>query len=392
MSQLEETKNTNEETSRREFAQRRVTVDGKPVHVDIEVTTRCNFRCFTCAKTYFKERDSDMSREIFDRVADAIFPSAQSVNLSGFGEPMLAKDFDYFFQRSADANLHIGFVSNGSLLNEKRVEQYLASRVHLMLSLDATTKETMKTMRPQCRFDKLMDIMDFWRKRRDELPDSEAQLYINYVPTLLNLHELPEVIEKAAQWNARRVNVLHYSLFNLPESIHHTHYDREPETARRWFDAARQRAEELGVSLVLPSRKGGKESEQTYEELVDSIDAPLEVNPAGSKYPLACSAPWFRIYVKKSGDITPCCGTPWPIDKLDGKSFEEVWNGQAFRRLRKRINTRFPPLYCKECPLVWGITASNPRKIFENESGIDRLHTNLQRLRGRVLARLKNGS
>jgi hypothetical protein len=102
-------KDRNEEAFAREFAETREVLSARPIQVDFETTTRCNIRCFTCPKTYSKDKGRDAGRELFDKLAAATFDTARSVNLTGFGEPMMSPHFEYFYGRSIEASMKRGW-------------------------------------------------------------------------------------------------------------------------------------------------------------------------------------------------------------------------------------------------------------------------------------------
>ena len=376
-------KKKNLELFQHEFHARQACIDALPVQIDFETTSRCNLRCFTCTKSYSNEKGTDSSPELFDRVADDLFDTATSINLTGYGEPMLSKHFKRFFERAVASDLDVGFVTNGTLLDEHWIETFCAHRVHMIVSVDTTNPETMATMRPGLKWDRLMELLRFWRSVQERQPEQKARLNFNFVPTQLNIQDLPSVVELASEVGARRVEVLNYWIDQLPSEVNRMSIVHNLDFAVQCFSKARERADALGVDLILPSgyEAPGGDPDSTQTEDLDQGDAPVEINPPGSKYPLACSAPWFRVSIYANGDVRPCCWYPWALGNLNNNSFQEIWNGNAYQQMRRRINSRFPHLGCKTCRLTWGITAGQPDAIFSQEQGIDDLHTKLQRLR-----------
>lgn len=381
---LQKQKEENEALFEKDFKERREIVDCKPIQVDIEITTRCNLRCLTCPKTYSTEKGAHIRRKVFDSFAEATFETARSVNLSGFGEPMLSPDFEYFFQRSVDAGLDVGFITNGTLLTEAWIERLLQARTYIFVSVDAATPETSRIMRPQLDFKRLVHHLHLWRRLRDQSEKTKAHLLFNFVPTRQNIRELPDVITLAANAGAERVEVLNMRLEGLEHKAQEQSLEKDKSLAAEWFANGRMRAAELKIDLILPPGYDRTLDALSAEEVAQTVDTPLEINPQGSKYPLACSAPWFRIYVNLQGDVFPCCEYPFAMGNLVMEEFDRIWNGPHYRRMRKRINTRFPQLGCKECQLVWGITSGMPDDIFKRERIVDRLHTYMQRLRRKV--------
>jgi len=376
-------KTHNELAFAREFEGRCEVISASPAQIDFETSSRCNIRCYTCPKTYTKDNGEDASRELFDRMAEATFARARSINLTGFGEPMISPHFEYFYEQCIQAGLQVGFVTNGSLLTEEWLERFSPSPVHLFLSVDAAEAAIMKIMRPHLNFDKLSHILSRYAKLHDATGDTHrCQLYMQFVPTLQNIEQLPKVIEWAVESRAKRVEVLNFRPQDLPPEVAAQHIANDLTRTSRAFALARQRSHELRIPLVLPQGFEGEMMAETAGEVATSL-APVQINKSGSKYPLACSAPWFRVSIHQNGDVRPCCWYPYAMGNLWRQAFEEIWNGPNYQKMRRRINTRFPQLGCKTCPMVWGITAGNPDSIFKKEGLIDRAHTWLQQTRRR---------
>lgn len=389
MTETEQTaRRRNEELFRLDFAENRPVARCKPIQIDFETTTRCNLRCFTCPKTYTRDKGADSPVELFDKTADALFETAASINLTGFGEPMISPHFAYFYTRSVEAGLDVGFVSNGTCFDERWMERFSADPVHLFVSVDAADAATMKIMRPQLDFEKFRRNIELYGSIRERAGAAHrARLYFQFVPTLHNLDSLPEVIEWAARAGASRVEVFSFRTQGLDEEAVRQHISNAPGRAQRIYEAARQTAEHLDMPLVLPAGVAGELTSETAGETAGETCAPTRTNPSGAKYPLACSAPWFRVSVYINGAVHPCCWYPFAMGNLNQQSFDDIWNGELYQRFRRKINTRFPQLGCKSCPLTWGITAGRPEAIFEREGGLDRAHTSLQRWRRRRAVR-----
>jgi MoaA/NifB/PqqE/SkfB family radical SAM enzyme len=80
-------------------------------------------------------------------------------------------------------------------------------------------------------------------------------------------------------------------------------------------------------------------------------DAPLEA-------PMRCLAPWKVFYVRADGGVRTCCTLRSSMGDLGRQSFEDVWNGEAYTRLRRAFAEQADfPAACLTCtdPLrTWG--------------------------------------
>ena len=62
-----------------------------------------------------------------------------------------------------------------------------------------------------------------------------------------------------------------------------------------------------------------------------------------------CGFPWDSARVTREGEIKPCPVSPRVMGRLEGSSFEEIWNGKAYRDFRWSLLSDFPPEECRTC-------------------------------------------
>jgi MoaA/NifB/PqqE/SkfB family radical SAM enzyme len=92
---------------------------------------------------------------------------------------------------------------------------------------------------------------------------------------------------------------------------------------------ARQRAEKLGVAL--------------------DATPPVTAGPARRGH-RPCWRPWTFAFIGSNGDVLACCNPRSVMGSLKKESFQEIWLGPAYERLRRRINSAEPPPLCLDCP------------------------------------------
>jgi hypothetical protein len=57
------------------------------------------------------------------------------------------------------------------------------------------------------------------------------------------------------------------------------------------------------------------------------------------------------MVVLGNGDVLACASPASCIGSLRDSTIEEIWNGDAFQALRRRVNSDHPPLMCEHCPV-----------------------------------------
>lgn len=92
------------------------------MHVQIEVTTRCNYECFYCAGRQMPQRHMDM--ELFHGIMSRLPPGGHRVSLQGEGEPLMHPNFWEMVQTVTEAGHMPYTITNGSLLKPDLVRKY----------------------------------------------------------------------------------------------------------------------------------------------------------------------------------------------------------------------------------------------------------------------------
>src|ERR1700727_953012 len=137
-------------------ADRAAVAEQLPVCLYLEVTNRCNLLCTTCPRTYEDlEPAADLSWELFTRIVDQVPDLARAV-LHGVGEPMLVKDLPRMVKYLKERGVYVLFNTNGTVLNARNGRGLIEAQLdELRVSLDASNRETFKTIRGADYFNRI---------------------------------------------------------------------------------------------------------------------------------------------------------------------------------------------------------------------------------------------
>ena len=183
-----------------------------------------------------------------------------------------------------------------------------------------------------------------WSRACDETP----RLSLWVMGLQESLHELPRVVELAAQVKVHEVYLqrLVTSERGIARSDNSL-YGSGPNTLDPIQEAHRL-AVELGIDLKGSGNTTGAAS----------------VRPTSEHAPWrGCRRPWSLMYVSANGNVLPCCisvftDTPYE-DLVLGNLFEssvaEVWNGERYRAWRGAMLSGEPPEACKGCGVSWSL-------------------------------------
>ena len=391
-------KQRNFEQFRLDFEGQRPEAGALPAQIWLETTTRCNIRCRTCPRRYGPATGADLSLEVFRRVEEALFPTLKHVELQGWGEPLLAENFPVFYDSARRHGVRVSFITNGTLLTREWLDRFVADDVGLMLSIDGATDETMRFVRG-VGLDRIEERIGWYNESKARAPASRSNLHVVFVAMRRNIDELPALVERAATcWRAAAILVVHLHRAGLPPEMQAEHLSAIPERADAIFAESFALAQRHGIVLELPPlfdpRRAMKRNAAGAS--VDVMAAAAEQqsyhycglglfcapDPA-SPYPNRCPDPWLKCYIDVEGNVRPCCAYVRNLGNIARQPFAEIWNGPLYQRLRAKVHTKTPPLFCRECNLIYGITAGNPAACFARLGAVDRLLVRAQRLKRR---------
>jgi MoaA/NifB/PqqE/SkfB family radical SAM enzyme len=319
-----------------------------PRFVQIEPVGQCNLRCRMCPIAYRGEGargapHAFMPFEIFCGLIEQ-FPEFSELHLQGMGEPFLHPRFLDMVRFAAARGIEVSTNTNLTALSERRAEECVASGLrHLYVSLDAADPAAYEYIRVGSRFGRVARNLERLVQAKRRLGRADPHITLVAVAMRRNLAELPGLVRLAHRYGVDEMKVQHlahdFKEDTLPEKYRpmrqfvdeESLLGEDPARVARWFTEARRTADELHVTLRLPS---------------------VERRPRG------CDWPWRGAYVAYSGQAMPCCMIATP-DRLNfGDMAKEgvarVWSNEAYRRFREKLASDDPPGICKGCALYNG--------------------------------------
>lgn len=117
-----------------------------PITVELDMTNACNHKCPECSGWYFQNRNNDsitydLAKDIVRQLAKA---KIRGIIFTGGGEPLCHAQTTNVVKLAHRLGLDIGFITNGSLINEQIGKVLLSSCTWLRFSLDAACPGTFK--------------------------------------------------------------------------------------------------------------------------------------------------------------------------------------------------------------------------------------------------------
>lgn len=269
-----------------DLVSRKPFLTGFPLHLDIELTSRCNLRCAMCFQRHIEAKRADMPDTVFKKIIDeGVEEGLCAIKLQSRGESLLHPGvFDLLTYAKQRGILDVHITTNALLLNEDKIKNLVDSGLDLLIiSYDKFHCDA-----------SALDEQEYTAFIKDVV--SKAKLYTRKSP-----HSSMKV----------RIQTC---IRNYTEKI------IAAEEAKN-----RQLFPEADAVLINP----------LYESYED--DAHLENLDEYTFYP--CSYLWQRLTIYSDGAVTTCsrdynCKYN-RIGSVKVSSIRELWHSAAMREMRK---------------------------------------------------------
>ena len=325
--ELTKKQQANSNLNMKELESGAVLLESFPRRLVLELTNACNLNCLMCGRNATDFKPTHLEMDWFWSLA-RLFDTVEEVTLMGWGEPTFHPNFVEMLEILDRYEARKYFCTNGMRLG-KLMDAIFSYKVDVFaVSIDGATKETNGAIRVGSDLDKingyLREIIRIKQAGKLNYP------YINYVFCAMkrNLHELPQVVEMAAEIGLDEVKTVFLTAFD-EAFVSEVLYDCQEEVGEV-FEKAAQRANALGVLLKLPYVQGE--------------------DPAGDKLHRDCFVTYRDFYLGSDGYVRPCMSTSDKFFLFDPeRDFVDMWNAPEYQHYREAVNTPNMHKNCRTC-------------------------------------------
>jgi hypothetical protein len=265
-----------------------------PEIVQIESTNLCNAKCVFCPRDEMHRRQGIMDMDLFTRIVDECAAlGITHVRVHNYGEPFLDRQLvEKVRYAKARGIAEVGMISNGSLITEDLARGMIDAGLDAInISVDASGKETFERTRVHLDYDTVVGNIRTLARLRRELGRARPKLILSFVRQGNSADEAAFIQE----WQA------------IADKIHVTELHNWAGTLN-------------GESAV--------------------------------QYP--CYRPWLTFTVLWDGRVSLCCADfdgRHILGDLRTSTIAEVWNGPAYRAVRREHLESGGPAICHSCDL-----------------------------------------
>ncbi len=304
------------------------------LHLQIEVSSRCNLRCITCLYGHYPERwvEADLQDTLYAKIIDAP-GSLQSVHLQGWGESLLRSDMPVLVARARKAGLRVSLSSNGSIMDAELARALIAAGLDSMaFSFAGVTAEGQDPLRGEGTFERAVLAAKMFNRCRGG--QNQPPLLMNFLMLRTNGRHLGRAAILARRLGMSRMQVGHLVHPVAPAQ----------QTLMAYPDF------KLPAGLLFGMRLA------TLWRRVELVLPALRSQPT----PICPKDPLQRAFVGADGSVAPCVYLNPPVLStvprlLDGKlvesprlvmgylgedNLETIWQREAYRAFRQAFSRR----------------------------------------------------
>jgi MoaA/NifB/PqqE/SkfB family radical SAM enzyme len=281
-----------------------------PTHVDVELTSTCNFRCLMCPTgNRSLTRDAEfMTWEVFDRIVTQCEKHDTHVRLIGWGEPLSHPQIHRFIRRATEAGLMVHLNTNGSLVDDRMSTMLINGHLtSIKFSLQGVSAAGFQEMRQTEFYDDLHKVVRKFHIKRGKSPYPYMQVSTSVT------NEGPEEIDAfRVQWEP----------FCDHLTVGTTIFD--------FMDLSKVRLPAKQVEMLI-----GLAALETTEK----------------KHP-SCPEVFDKLSIRADGGISLCCNDYNGTQHLgDYRGLKDAWNSQPIRIYREMLkDDRHDEMdLCKDC-------------------------------------------
>ncbi len=313
--------------------------------VNVEVTKKCNARCITCPRDAIK-KIGDMSLENFEIILKRVEEDRDKismVNLSGYGETVLHKDFFKIIEKIKNFNNNLekkgekkvkfAVVTNGQGLDEKKLKSVEGVLDRLSISFATINPENYRKIHKGLDYKNVVNNIHLARKIL-----KKTRLVLHLTPTKFTMNDIPKTVKYWRKKGIREIILFPFT-FNRAGNlkVEDTHLDINQK--RNLKLARKLRLKQL-EEVFLPGIK-------------DFVEVIRKKNVCMAR--LAC------LYIDYEGDYHYC------INDISNKHKTGNINNKSISQiLKKHDKISFSDKLCKNCNMRSGISKRSLWKIIFN--------------------------
>ncbi|MCW3464959.1 radical SAM protein [Chitinophaga nivalis] len=283
----------------------------------IELTDRCNLNCPMCRSAGFK--GDVLPFDMYEDIARVLFPHARFIDLRGWGESTILKNFEDYLDVALQYGKRIKLISNGTINRPSLWEKLGRERVLVGISFDAADEVTFERIRGGASMKKVLHNIELLQNALLSNNHSVSDnLYFCITVSGDNAAQLCDIIKLGMQFG-----ITHFKMEPLKTTA------EDPSNLIHHTARVKQAIQDL-KHLVM-----------AYPQLkVEYSASLLEEETNVSKVKKFCIHPFTYLYINSKGGLGFCDHLNGVAEFVWGQwkgvdGFSAFWHGEKMKLLRE---------------------------------------------------------
>lgn len=300
-----------------------------PIELEIGLSGGCNHRCIFCALDYLAYKASILDKDVIYRNLPIMSKGGvKAIIYAGEGEPMIHPDVSAIVNRTKELGIDVAMSTNGVLFTKEKAEECLRSLSWVRYSIAAATDDTYEKIH-QCPKGDLKKVL---RNMEDAVSVRKKG---DYKTTLGAQMLLLEENKNEVILLGKIIKDLGFDYFTVKPFSQHP-----LSKAKRSVDYSESK--EIGEKLT---------EIETNEFKVYFRNHSIENLQHEKEYD-SCEGLNFMAHIDASGTVFPCVAhvgnERFDYGNIYNNNFDEIWNGNRAREIRKLFCGRFLKQNCRK--------------------------------------------
>lgn len=353
-----------------------IVLTSRPIHLQIEHTTFCNARCIMCDHYIAHNRGARHLKLSTLKTLESLFPYVTTVIMHGNGEALLNPEILQIFDLYKKYHIKTSLNTNLSFLNAELLSVMRENCISIHVSCDGCSKEQYENIRQGLSYSNFLSNL-----KRLSSDCSNTEKVLEVVIMRQNIRNTEEFVRLGYYYGFNKIifNALGCNKWIGNEKDNPYNY---AHTAFYYCQRAKQLGKRMGIQVIAPFDEYIDVDKDIFD--IDSKCCQIEDsdflhekypwytntiavkkitltdllrNDAGGtniRFEGVCEYPFAKSYIDLNGRVSFCCPASRKIvDAVTHeKSFEEIWNGAEYQKLRESFYSGILPHLCESCYFV----------------------------------------
>jgi MoaA/NifB/PqqE/SkfB family radical SAM enzyme len=315
------------------------------------VTLRCNARCAMCNLSDILNKNSltDMPPDKMGRFLDDVKRYHPGIILFG-GEPFIRKDIVELIRMVKSRGLSVGTFTNGTLLNEDIIDGIIGAGLDwIAFSLQGTRDVHDRILGSAGAFEKMVGNISVLTKKRPR----KTRVVIHSTICEHNVNDLRDLAVLGLDLGADLVRFGHPTFYSQREALSCTDAlrkglgDDHVKALSYIYDIRGK--EDLYVSNITKIRSEfGNRISFSPDLGADELRRWYSPDFSSGR---KCLFAWRGAFVYPNGDMYPCESIAYNVGNVFDNNFDDVWNGDRYKKMRQLLKKRLFSACARCCKL-----------------------------------------